>query len=185
MRVLGTGPRAFAELGACVCERVWVVRHLVEQARLLDQPQWSPDGSELTLRVQDGHGAYATTNATTGGFGKFIAVYFDGMARGFSYSPDGKYITVGGGGQSGAETIDVYRRGDLGTDGVTGTPLRVLGRLPQAGETPQTVSTFAWSPDSTRLAYTLDQGGVWLMGVADGAGVQVNAQGAGPLFWLP
>jgi len=68
---------------------------------------------------------------------------------------------------------------------VTGTPLRSLGRLPQSGETPQSVTTFAWSPDSTRLAYTLDQGGVWLMGMADGAAAQVNAQGAGPLFWLP
>ena len=136
--------------------------------------------------MQDGHGAYVTTNATTGGLGKFIAVFFDGAARGFSYSPDGKYFTVGGGGQSGAQTIDVYRRGDAGTDGVTGTPLRTLGRVPQqAGDTPQSVSTFAWSPDSTRIAYALDPGGVWLMGVADGAGAQVNAQATGPLFWLP
>ena len=158
----------------------------MNQARLVDAPQWSPDGNEITLRVHEGHGAYVTTNATTGGFGKFIALYFDGAARGFSYSPDGKYITVGAGGQSGVDTIAIYRRSELGKDGVSGSPLRTLGKVPkQAGDVPQTVTAFAWSPDSTQIAYAVDKGGVWLMGLADGANAQLNADGTGPLFWLP
>ena len=158
----------------------------MNQARLVDSPQWSPDGNELTLRVQDGHGAYVTTSATTGGFGKFIALYFDGVARGFSYSPDGKYLTVGAGGQSGINTIAVYPRSEIGKDGVSGSPVRTLGRVPKlAGEAPQTVTAFAWSPDSARIAYAADKGGLWLLSLTDGADVQLNTDGAGPLFWLP
>ena len=158
----------------------------MNQARLVDAPQWSPDGNEITLRVHEGHGAYVTTNATTGGFGKFIALYFDGAARGFSYSPDGKYITVGGGGQSGVDTIAIYRRSELGKDGVSGSPIRTLGKVPkQGGDVPQTVTAFAWSPDSTRIAYAVDKGGVWVTGLADGGNAQLNADGTGPLFWLP
>jgi Tol biopolymer transport system component len=158
----------------------------MSQARLVDAPQWSPDGNEITLRVQDGHGAYVTTNATTGGFGKFVALYFDGAARGFSYSPNGKHITVGTGGQSGFETIGIFLRGELGKDGISGTPFRTLGKVPKlAGDVPQSVTGFVWSPDGTQIAYALDKGGVWVMDIGAGSSVQLSADGAGPLFWLP
>jgi Tol biopolymer transport system component len=158
----------------------------MNQARLVDAPQWSPDGNEITLRVHDGHGAYVTTDATTGGFGKFIALYFDGAAHGFSYSPDGKLITVGAGGQSGYETVGVYLRSVLGKDGISGVPFRTLGKVPtQTRDVPQSVTAFSWSPDGTQIAYAVDKGGVWVLDVGGGASVQLNTDGTGPLFWLP
>jgi TolB protein len=168
------------------------------QARLLDSPQWSPDGRELTARVMDGHGTYVTTDSFNGGFGKFIAFYFDDMARGFSYSPDGNTIALGSGGLSGWETVSIYRRNAIGRDGVSGTALRTLGRIPrQATDVGQTITSYTWSPDGKNIAYTYvtypsnDQSkpavnsGIWVMDVTTGATRHITTEGMGPLVWLP
>lgn len=168
------------------------------QARLLDSPQWSPDGRELTVRVANGHGAYVTADSFNSGFGKFIALYFDDLARGFSYSPDGAHIALGSGGLSGWETINIYRRSAVGRDGVSGTPLRTLGRIPrQQTDVGQTITSYAWSPEGKRIAYTYltypnnDQSqppvpaGVWIMDITTGATKQINTEGVGPVAWLP
>ncbi len=175
-----------------------VLEWQMNQARVLDSPHWSPDGKEITLRVLDTHGAYVTTNPASGGFGKFIALYFDDIARGFTYSPDGNYIAIGSGGLSDWETVSIYRRNTIGRDGVTGASFRTMGRLPrQSTEAGQTVKDYVWSLDSSRVAYTIitypnnDTGkppvnaGIWLMDIASGESKQLIADGSGPLLWLP
>jgi Tol biopolymer transport system component len=157
----------------------------MNDARVVDAPQWSPDGKEVTLRVQNGHGAYVTTDSLNGGFGRFIAVYFDGVAHGFSYSPNGKDIALGSGGQSGYETIVIYHRSDIGKDGISGNPVRTLGRIPKsAGETGQSISSYDWSPDGSRIIYSAENAGIWITEIVSGATTQLSADGAGPVFWL-
>lgn len=167
-------------------------------ARLVDSPHWSPDGREITLRVHGGHGAYVTTRTSSGGFGQLLALFFDDTARGFSYSLDGAFITIATGGLSGWETIGVYRRDLIGKDGVAGTPLRTLGRIPRdAGEIGQQVVGFDWALNHQQIAYALtsypnnDQSKppasteIWIMDIASGESRLLIADGAGPLFWLP
>ncbi|MEP7200172.1 MAG: hypothetical protein ABI874_10165 [Chloroflexota bacterium] len=158
----------------------------LSQTRLLDEPHWSPDGAELTVRAHGSHSAYITTNATSGGFGKFIALYFDGLARNFSYSPNGAYIALATGGQSSVETIRIYRRGDIGRDGVSGIPFRTLGKIPkQPGDVAQNVTAYVWSPDSARVAFAVERGGIWLMDITTGENRLLVGEGTGVLFWGP
>jgi hypothetical protein len=158
----------------------------MSQSQVLDSPQWSPDGKELTVRVQGGYGAYVTTDSIAGDFGKFIALYFDGVAHGFSYSPNGIYVALATGGQSGFETIGIYRRSDIGRDGISGSPLRTLGNAPRtSGQTGQSVLGYAWAPAGTHVAYALGKAGMWVMDIASGATAQINADGVAPLAWLP
>ncbi len=168
----------------------------MNSARLVDSPQWSPDGKELTLRVHAAHGAYVTTNPTSGGFGRFIALFYSSVAGGFSYSPDGRLIALGTGGMSGYATLGIFRRAELGADGV-GAPARTLGTLPrQPADVPQSVTAYAWSTDGARIAYALvtnsadgskpaAPAGIWAMDIASGAARVLVTDGSGPLAWLP
>ncbi|MBI1800629.1 MAG: PD40 domain-containing protein [Chloroflexi bacterium] len=164
-------------------------------ARLVDSPVWSPDGREIMIRVSDGHGTYVSTDSVRGGFGAFWMLFYDDIARGFSYSPDGGYVTVATGGQSGWETVGVFNR-STGKDGLVGPPLRSLGRIARGSDSGQNVVGFDWAPDSRRIVYALsspnadpnkaeDSLGIWLLDVASGETKQIIADGTGPLFWLP
>ncbi len=169
----------------------------LNMARLLDQPHWSPGGREIAVRASGNNGAYVATDSGSGGLTKFLALYFDGIAHGFSYSPDGNSIALAQSGLSGWDTLDVFRRSTIGRDGVSGAGLRTLGRVPkQAGDVGQKVVLYDWSPDSTRIAYvvvtypnndlTQPPAGstVWICDVTTGAARQLTS-GSGPLFWLP
>lgn len=165
--------------------------------RLLDQPQWSPDGRELAVRAHGNHGAYITTDTNSGGLTKFLALYFDGVAHGLSYSPDGASLALGTAGLSGWATVSLYQRSAIARDGVSGAAWRTLGRVPkQTGDVGQKVTTYEWSPDSTRIAYVVvtypnndlsqppASTTIWIMDVTTGAARQL-ANGDGPLFWIP
>ncbi|MGB8648100.1 MAG: hypothetical protein WCF84_22885 [Anaerolineae bacterium] len=164
----------------------------VAQARLFDQPEWSPDGTEITFRALGGNSAYLTTDATKGGVRQFVALFFDGVPHGFSYSPDGQYITFGTGGQSGVSTVTLYRRGPTGSSGYgSAQSVLVLGRISNsAGAPPQNVDGLAWSPDGARLAYALSTAaagqslpqGIYILDLATGQ-QQVIPDGQAPLFW--
>jgi len=165
-------------------------------ARLVDAPQWSPDSKELTVRVHAAHGAYVTTNATSGGFGRFIALFYSDVATGFSYSPDNRTMALSTGGLSGYRTLGIFRRAELGADGI-GAPARTLGLVPrQPADVPQSVSGYAWSSDGTRIAYALvthatdparppTPAGIWVMDIAGGAAQAVVGDGGEVLAWLP
>ncbi|MBI5879184.1 MAG: PD40 domain-containing protein [Chloroflexi bacterium] len=168
----------------------------MSSARLVDDPQWSPDSKELTVRVHAAHGAYVTTNATSGGFGRFIALFYSNVATGFSYSPDNRTMALSTGGLSGYRTLGIYRRADLGADGV-GAPLRTLGLVPrQPADVPQSVTGYAWASDGLRVAYALvahsmdpakapAPAGIWVMDIAAGVSQVAVTDGTGPLAWLP
>ncbi len=166
----------------------------MSQARLIDSPHWSPEGKEIAFRVLDTHTTYLTTDATKGGIASFIWLEFDSLARAFSYSPNGRYITIGLGGNSGYATLGVFTRSDVGDKGYSQQlKIEEFGTVPRAAnQIGMSVLGFAWSPDGNSLAYALASGegnhavpkGIWIAR-ADGSAQRLAiADGRAPLFWI-
>jgi Tol biopolymer transport system component len=122
-------------------------------------PSWTPDA-----KVVFGRGSLYSANPNGTGITPFPGEGYDAVV-----SPDGKYVAVAVG--SGPTTVRVYR-----TDGsgfVTMTK-------PGSG----IVTDIAWSPDSTRIAYSFHEtteAGLWVAPVADPS--QGHAQHA-PTGWV-
>lgn len=163
-------------------------------ARLVDLPRWSPEGNEITFRVLDTHTTFLTTDATRGGITSFVWLEFDNLARGFSYSPNGKYITIGLGGNSGYSTLGVFNRTDAGVTGYSSqSKIAEFGAVPRAsGQVGSNVLGFAWSPDGESLAYVLSSGegkrpasfALWTA-AANGQNARLVVQDArAPLLWV-
>lgn len=167
----------------------------LSQARILDQPCWSPDGTEITFRALDGNGAYLATDATKGGVKQFLALYFDDTPRDFSYSPSGAYVTLGSGGLSGFETVNIFKTGSTDENGyIANGALATLGHIPKTtGEQAVNVDGFAWSPDSRAVVYAasvadssgkLFAQGVHVFNLATGEDKLVIEAGRAPVFWI-
>ncbi len=168
-------------------------------AQWLTEPAWAPDGIEITFRVVAFHGVYLATQSYKGGIAGFWGLSFDNPAGWFSYSPDGSKVTVGFGGLSGYETVSVYPRGAVGPDGFNRDRMLLqLGRIPRtSSEQGESVTGFAWSPDSSYLVYVAinpDAGrdssrsgnsSVWVRRLSDNMAMKLADNANGPVYWLP
>lgn len=146
-------------------------RRLLEADRLLLEPTFSPDGSQIAY--MDGAGDYGNSlrvmNADGSGSRVLLKLVMrnSAFAGGLVWSPDGRRLAFGLG----------YDPDTIYVVGADGSGPRLIAR----GENPE------WSPDGSRISYDKDLGGVpGPLVIADADGTQIrrfNNASSGP--WNP
>ena len=131
----------------------------------------SPDGSQVVYTaLLDGR---MYTVDTEGGVSHLLLASAR-MLYNPTFSPDGTQIAYFDGGGDWGHSLRVMN--------ADGSGVRIL--FDQAPEEVGHVYNLAWSPDGSRLAFSAQEGGIWIVGV-DGSGLTKVIPDGVNVYWSP